>query len=167
MSDSGAQANCYPQRIIDANPHLVTRITAAPPNTGLVFGNNQSQTTSQIAHLGDYTAHITPDTMQDFIIAHAPIIDAGHIIVKTKTKTIIRDVGEQYEVYATPNLHTPTNGISQSTTYSTSYAVTTHYLSTTQHVCSNPSASKARAPSKQLTMMDSHALPSATSAAPA
>ena len=32
------------------------------------------------------------------IIAHAPIIDAGHIIVETKTETIIRDIGEQYEV---------------------------------------------------------------------
>ena len=36
--------------------------------------------------------------MPDCIIAHAPIIDAGHIIVETKTETIIRDIGEQYEV---------------------------------------------------------------------
>ena len=36
--------------------------------------------------------------MPDCIIAHAPIVDAGHIIVETKTETIIRDVGEQYEV---------------------------------------------------------------------
>jgi hypothetical protein len=79
VSDSGAQANCYPQRIIDA-------------------GNNQSQSTTQLAQNGDYTAHITPSSMPDCIIAHAPIIDAGHIIVETKTETIIRDVGEQYEV---------------------------------------------------------------------
>ena len=98
MSDSGAQANCFPQRIIDANPQIVTRITPAPPRTALVFGNNQSQSTTQIAHIGDYTAHITPNTMPDCIIAHAPIVDSGHIIVETKTETIVRDIGENYEV---------------------------------------------------------------------
>ena len=56
MSDSGAQANCFPQRIIDANPQIVTRITPAPPRTALVFGNNQSQSTTQIAHIGDSEA---------------------------------------------------------------------------------------------------------------
>eukprot|EP01036_Dinobryon_divergens_P033646 gene33646-biopygen26641 len=83
----------------DANPQLVTRITPTPPRTALVFGNNQSQATTQLAHIGDYTAHTTPSSMPDCIIAHAPIIDAGHIIiVETKTETIIRDIGEQYEV---------------------------------------------------------------------
>ena len=98
MSDSGAQANCYPQRIIDANPQLISHITPAPPRTTIVFGNNQAQQTTHIAHIGDYKAHINPDSMPDCIIAHAPIIDAGHIIVETKTETIIRDIGEQYEV---------------------------------------------------------------------
>jgi hypothetical protein len=98
VSDSGAQANCYPQRIIDANPQLISHITPAPPRTTIVLGNNQAQQTTHIAHIGDYKAHITPDSMPDCIIAHAPIIDAGHIIVETKTETIIRDVGEQYEV---------------------------------------------------------------------
>ena len=98
VSDSGAQANCYPQRIIDANPQLVSRITPAPPRTTIVFGNNQSQRTTHIAHIGDYQAHITPNSMPDCIVAHAPIIDAGHILVETKTETIIRDIGEQYEV---------------------------------------------------------------------
>ncbi len=92
MSDSGAQANCYPQRIRDANPQLISHITQAPLRTGLVFGNNQSQTTTQLAHIGDYTAHITPSSMPDCIIAHAPIVDSGHIIVETKTETIIRAV---------------------------------------------------------------------------
>eukprot|EP01036_Dinobryon_divergens_P033903 gene33903-biopygen26838 len=98
VSDSGAQANCFPQRIIDANPQLVTHITPAPPRTALVFGNNQSQATTQLAHINDYTAHITPSSMPDCIIAHAPIIDAGHIIIETKTEIIIRNIGEQYEV---------------------------------------------------------------------
>jgi hypothetical protein len=34
----------------------------------------------------------------DSIIAHAPIVDQGHSIIETKTETIIRDVGEQYEL---------------------------------------------------------------------
>lgn len=41
--------------------------------------------------------------MPDCIVAHAPIIDASQIIVETKTETIIRDIGEQYEVrYSKP-----------------------------------------------------------------
>jgi hypothetical protein len=86
VSDSGAQANCFPQRIIDANPQIVTRISPAPPRTALVFGNNQSQSTTHMAHIGDYIAHITPNTMPDCIISHAPIVKAGHIIVEKMTE---------------------------------------------------------------------------------
>jgi hypothetical protein len=48
--------------------------------------------------------------MPDYIIAHAPIIDAGHIIVETKTETIIRDIGEQYEVRRYQRQSMPVNG---------------------------------------------------------
>ena len=46
----------------------------------------------------DYSVHITPDSMRDCIIAHAPIVDEGHIIIETKIETIIRDVAGQYEL---------------------------------------------------------------------
>ena len=81
-----------------AEPQLISHITPALPRTTIVFGNNQAQQTTHIAHIGDYKAHINPDSMPDCIIAHASIIDAGHIIVETKTETIIRDIGEKYEV---------------------------------------------------------------------
>ena len=48
--------------------------------------------------MGDYSVHITPDSMRDCIIAHAPIVDEGHIIIGTKIETIIRDVAGQYEL---------------------------------------------------------------------
>ena len=48
--------------------------------------------------MGDYSVHITPESMRGCIIAHAPIVDEGHIIIETKIETIIRDVAGQYEL---------------------------------------------------------------------
>jgi hypothetical protein len=98
ISDSGAQAHCIPWRVINANRDLIQDIVPAPRQTGLTFGNNQSMETTHMARIGDYLAHATSNEVPDSIIAHAPIVDQGHIIIETKTETIIRDVGEQYEL---------------------------------------------------------------------
>ena len=93
--------------------------------------------------------------MQDCIIAHAPIIDAGHIIVETKTETIIRDSGEQYEVrYPKPadsNEWTlPLDVLNQLT----NLRATTLSPSMTLRECNSHSASRAPAQSRQHQTLD-------------
>lgn len=90
--------HCYPQHILLDHPSLITATSNAPTNTGITYGNNQTQPIKRLAHVGNYTAHVTPSSIRDCIIAHAPIVDEGHIIINTKTETIIRDITEQYEL---------------------------------------------------------------------
>jgi hypothetical protein len=85
-------------------PNAVNRTPAAhihrdaPPGTAIKYGNGEIETIERLVDIGHYAVQITPDNCSTSLISVDQIVEDGHTVTFSATKTIISDDNDRYSL---------------------------------------------------------------------